>query len=192
MHALVLVVVMPFYAQARHFRDAGDAPTSGGIFLAARQRLADRQVLLGCARPAGHAQAGDDAYAVMAGLDGIAFPAEGAVAVAKRIGRPMCSSNTPAARSRSAAQLGPTVSGLMRPDLCRMTRRSGPDVMVVGLGPAGASAAAAAARAGAQVVAHRSQAEAGLPVQCAEFVPAMIGRTSATCVRAPPADQRAW
>ena len=30
----------------------------------------------------------DDAYAVMAGLDGIAFPAEGAVSVAHSIGRP--------------------------------------------------------------------------------------------------------
>lgn len=29
-----------------------------------------------------------DAYAVMAGLDGIAFPAEGALGVARAIGRP--------------------------------------------------------------------------------------------------------
>ena len=29
-----------------------------------------------------------DAYAVMAGLDGIAFPADGTVAVARAIGRP--------------------------------------------------------------------------------------------------------
>jgi hypothetical protein len=29
-----------------------------------------------------------DAYAVMAGLDGIAFPAEGTLAVAKAVGRP--------------------------------------------------------------------------------------------------------
>ena len=29
-----------------------------------------------------------DAYAVMAGLDGIAFPADGALAVAQAIGRP--------------------------------------------------------------------------------------------------------
>jgi uncharacterized radical SAM superfamily protein len=30
-----------------------------------------------------------DAYAVMAGLDGIAFPADGAVAVARMVGRSM-------------------------------------------------------------------------------------------------------
>jgi hypothetical protein len=45
-------------------------------------------VLLGCARPAGLHRRTTDAYAVMAGLDGIAFPADGAVAVARAIGRP--------------------------------------------------------------------------------------------------------
>jgi digeranylgeranylglycerophospholipid reductase len=50
------------------------------------------------------------------------------------------------------------------------------DVLVVGLGPAGASAAAAAARAGARVVAIDRKRVAGHPVQCAEFVPALIGQ----------------
>jgi geranylgeranyl reductase family protein len=50
------------------------------------------------------------------------------------------------------------------------------DVLVVGLGPAGASAAAAAARAGARVVAIDRKRVAGNPVQCAEFVPALIGQ----------------
>ena len=49
------------------------------------------------------------------------------------------------------------------------------DVLVVGLGPAGASAAAAAARTGLRVVAVDRRREAGVPVQCAEFVPALIG-----------------
>jgi len=86
-HALVLVVVMPFYAAEGTFLtpDTGEV---GGIFLAARERLADRQVLLGCARPPGMHKRITDAYAVMAGLDGIAFPADGAVSVAETIGRP--------------------------------------------------------------------------------------------------------
>ena len=46
-----------------------------------------------------------------------------------------------------------------------------PDVLVVGLGPAGAAAALAAARAGARVVAIERNSAPGLPVQCAEFVP---------------------
>ncbi|MFZ2100458.1 MAG: NAD(P)/FAD-dependent oxidoreductase [Oricola sp.] len=49
------------------------------------------------------------------------------------------------------------------------------DVLVVGLGPAGASAAAEAAGRGLSVLAIERNAEPGLPVQCAEFVPMMIG-----------------
>jgi geranylgeranyl reductase family protein len=48
------------------------------------------------------------------------------------------------------------------------------DVLVVGLGPAGARAAADAASAGASVLAVDRRKEAGFPVQCAELVPAMI------------------
>ncbi len=51
-----------------------------------------------------------------------------------------------------------------------------PDVLVIGLGPAGASAAASAAAAGASVIAIDRKREPGVPVQCAEFVPAMIGQ----------------
>jgi digeranylgeranylglycerophospholipid reductase len=49
------------------------------------------------------------------------------------------------------------------------------EVFVLGLGPAGASAAAEAARRGRSVLAVDRKREAGRPVQCAEFVPAMIG-----------------
>jgi len=48
------------------------------------------------------------------------------------------------------------------------------DVLVVGLGPAGACAAAAAAAAGKSVLAVDRKRTAGRPVQCAEFVPAML------------------
>jgi len=84
--ALVLVVVMPFYADPGTFATPGTAEV-GRIFLEAREVLADRDVLLGCARPAGMHKRVTDAYAVMAGLDGIAFPAEGAVGVAALTGR---------------------------------------------------------------------------------------------------------
>jgi hypothetical protein len=85
--ALVLVVIMPFYAKPGTFEtpSTGDV---GRIFLEARRRLPERQVLLGCARPPGMHKRVTDAYAVMAGLDGIAFPADGAVAVAGMTGRP--------------------------------------------------------------------------------------------------------
>ena len=85
--SLVLVVVMPFYARPGTFAtpDTGDV---GRIFLEARRRIPDREVLLGCARPPGMHRRVTDAYAVAAGLDGIAFPADGAVAAAAELGRP--------------------------------------------------------------------------------------------------------
>jgi digeranylgeranylglycerophospholipid reductase len=49
------------------------------------------------------------------------------------------------------------------------------DVVCLGLGPAGSRAAAAAARRGCRVVAVDRRREPGRPVQCAEFVPALIG-----------------
>ena len=49
------------------------------------------------------------------------------------------------------------------------------DVLVVGLGPAGASAAAEVAKAGYSVLAVDRKCTPGLPVQCAEFVPGMMG-----------------
>ncbi|SOC02508.1 radical SAM protein [Rhodobacter maris] len=84
--ALVLVVVMPFYATPGTFATVPPADV-GRIFLRAREVLPDRDLLLGCARPAGMHKRVTDAYAVMAGLDGIAFPAEGAVGVAQMVGR---------------------------------------------------------------------------------------------------------
>jgi uncharacterized radical SAM superfamily protein len=86
-HSLVLVVVMPFYAKPGTFATP-DAAEVGRIFLEARRRIPERAVLLGCARPPGMHRRVTDAYAVMAGLDGIAFPADGAAALAHAIGRP--------------------------------------------------------------------------------------------------------
>lgn len=85
--ALVLVVAMPFYApQARPFATP-DAREVGAFLLEARERLPALPLLLGCARPPGAVQAAIDAYAVMAGLDGIAHPADGVVEFAVRLGR---------------------------------------------------------------------------------------------------------
>lgn len=87
-HSLVLVVIMPFYAKPGTFATPATSDV-GRIFLEARRRIADREVLLGCARPPGMHRRVTDAYAVAAGLDGIAFPADGTLAVAGAIGRPV-------------------------------------------------------------------------------------------------------
>jgi len=85
--ALVLVVAMPFYAPAhRPFAVPGSTQV-GRFFLDARRALPDTPLLLGCARPAGRAKLEIDAYAVLAGLAGIAHPADGVVELALRLGR---------------------------------------------------------------------------------------------------------
>jgi lipoyl synthase len=85
--SLVLVVIMPFYATAvRPFATPRSADV-GRFFLDARAALPDMPIRLGCARPPGKAKQEIDAYAVLAGLDGIAHPAEGAVELAVRLGR---------------------------------------------------------------------------------------------------------
>ena len=50
------------------------------------------------------------------------------------------------------------------------------DIVVIGAGPAGASAAQAAAQRGAKVLMIDRRQRIGVPVQCAEFVPQWISR----------------
>ncbi|MEK9672571.1 MAG: NAD(P)/FAD-dependent oxidoreductase [Rhodospirillaceae bacterium] len=50
------------------------------------------------------------------------------------------------------------------------------DVLIIGMGPAGARAAEAAAQAGRSVIALDRRKRAGFPVQCAEFVPTLLGQ----------------
>lgn len=86
-HALVLVVVMPHYAPPPRPFAVPDVHETGRFFLEARAALPDTPLLLGCARPAGRARAAIDSYAVLAGFDGIAHPADGVVELAARLGR---------------------------------------------------------------------------------------------------------
>lgn len=85
--AVVLVVVMPFYAPAHRPFATPDPREVGGFFMDAREALPELPLLLGCARPAGRVKAEIDSYAVLAGLNGIAHPADGMVELAARLGR---------------------------------------------------------------------------------------------------------
>jgi uncharacterized radical SAM superfamily protein len=85
--ALVLVVVMPFYAPAHRPFETVPSRTVGRFLLDARAKLPGLPLLLGCARPPGRAKIEIDAYAVMAGLNGIAHPSDGTVELAVRLGR---------------------------------------------------------------------------------------------------------
>lgn len=87
--ALILVIVSPIYAPPdKPFATIGTDDVAK-VFVAARQRIRNAPVQLGCIRPAGRHKLITDAYAVMAGFDGIAYPAEGIVALARAIGRPV-------------------------------------------------------------------------------------------------------
>jgi lipoyl synthase len=84
--AAILVVVMPAYADAA-FQPVNLSEASA--FLGrAREALADRLLLLGCARPHGEARVILDQAAVLAGLDGVAYPSDEALALAEALGRP--------------------------------------------------------------------------------------------------------
>ncbi|MFV2057196.1 MAG: radical SAM protein [Thiohalomonadales bacterium] len=85
--AVVLVVAMPHFATQKRPYSTLSSNIIGQFFYHARQVLADLPLLLGCARPAGTAKLEIDTYALCVGLDGIAYPAEGIVAMAKSIGK---------------------------------------------------------------------------------------------------------
>ena len=87
--ALILVVVTPIYAPADRPFAVISTDDVAKVLVAARQRINHAPVQLGCVRPAGRHKLVTDAYAVMAGFDGIAYPAEGIVALARAIGRPI-------------------------------------------------------------------------------------------------------
>lgn len=85
--AVVLVVVMPFYAPENRPFATPNAAHVGRFFMDARAALPTIPLLLGCARPPGRIKIEIDSYAVMAGLNGLAHPSDGIVELAVRMGR---------------------------------------------------------------------------------------------------------
>ena len=85
--AVVLVVVMPFYAPENRPFVTPDSKEVGRFFMDARAALPDVPLLLGCARPPGRVKVEIDSYAVMAGLNGVAHPSDGMVELAVRLER---------------------------------------------------------------------------------------------------------
>jgi uncharacterized radical SAM superfamily protein len=83
--AAIIVVLMPAFA-APGF-GAVDPVAAARLFGVARLRLADRALLLGCARPHGAARVALDVAAVLAGFDGIAYPCDEALRAASLLGR---------------------------------------------------------------------------------------------------------
>ncbi len=84
---LVIVVIMPYYGKAKFQLLPPPSPEeSAEIFLYARKKMPQSPIMVGCARPAGAERAKLDIYAILAGVNGIAFPAEGVLTYSKSIG----------------------------------------------------------------------------------------------------------
>jgi len=85
--ALVLVVVMPYYGKAKfQLLPPPGTEESARIVLESRLMMPRTPIMIGCARPAGEERVRFDIYSVLAGVNGIAFPAEGVVTFTKEIG----------------------------------------------------------------------------------------------------------
>jgi uncharacterized radical SAM superfamily protein len=79
---LVLVILMPLSETRMAAAQPPSLEEIGGFFQTARQTLPAAPVMLGCARPLGPIKAEIDRLAIDAGLNGIAYPAEGTVSYA--------------------------------------------------------------------------------------------------------------
>ncbi len=84
---LVLIILMPLYGTAMATVTTPPVEEIGAFFRTARAAFPDIPVSLGCARPIGPQKTAIDRLAIDAGLDGIAYPAEGIVAYARERGR---------------------------------------------------------------------------------------------------------
>ena len=85
--ALVLVVAMPHFASNKHRFEIPDPHQVGRLFRDARAMLPQLPIILGCARPPGKTKAVLDIYALCSGLDGIAYPSEQLVSLARTMGK---------------------------------------------------------------------------------------------------------
>lgn len=85
--ALVLVILTPLLGTPMEGVTPPGLNDVRDFFTVAKRRLTQTPIILGCARPMGRYKQEVDRSAVEAGLDGIAFPAEGIVSYAKDKGK---------------------------------------------------------------------------------------------------------
>ena len=83
---LVLVILMPLSGTKMEQVQPPPADEIGAFFETARKALPETEIMLGCARPLGGIKKEIDRLAINAGLNGIAYPAEGTVAYAREHG----------------------------------------------------------------------------------------------------------
>ncbi len=83
---LVLVILMPLSGTPMVAVKPPSIEEVSEFFSLARKTVPDKPVMLGCARPLGRMKEKVDRAAINAGLNGIAYPAEGIVEYAKQCG----------------------------------------------------------------------------------------------------------
>lgn len=85
-HALIIVILTPLHDTPMQDIDPPDANEVEEFLQNARISMSDSKILLGCARPGGDYKKIVDVAAVDAGLNGIAYPAEGVIEYATSVG----------------------------------------------------------------------------------------------------------
>ena len=83
---LVLVILMPLSGTQMQNVNPPSLDEIGAFFNTARKALPDTEIMLGCARPLGKIKIYVDRLAIEAGLNGIAYPAEGTLSYARQHG----------------------------------------------------------------------------------------------------------
>jgi len=85
-HALIVVIFMPL--QGTKMQDVSPPETQDveEFLIRSRIKMPDTKILLGCARPGGEYKKIVDKAAIEAGINGIAYPAEGIIEYAREIG----------------------------------------------------------------------------------------------------------
>lgn len=84
--SLVVVVVVPYYAKNPSMFPAPEPEAVGRFLVECRRALGPMEISIGCARPGGAHKVKTDLYALAAGIDGIAYPADGMVEAARALG----------------------------------------------------------------------------------------------------------
>ena len=84
--ALAMVVMRPEKGTPFQSLEGPNVDAVGFLMARTRLRLPSTPLVLGCARPVGRPARALEAYAVRAGFNGVAFPADETIELARRLG----------------------------------------------------------------------------------------------------------
>ncbi len=85
-HALIIVIFMPLHGTRMQDVSPPDPLEVEQFLICCRKQMMNTQILLGCARPSGEYKKIVDRAAINAGINGIAYPAEGIIEYAREMG----------------------------------------------------------------------------------------------------------